>query len=80
MTPLSDALTAAQRRGLAALEKAFVAERIDSEAFHIQLHAMGITDDIDISYLATSLAVCREWGAPVPAETNGKPSDAASPK
>ena len=71
MSALAEALVAAQRRALASLEKAFVADRIDSEALHLQLHAMGITDDIDISYLATSLAVIREWGSSAPAETNG---------
>ena len=78
MSALAEALVAAQRRALASLEKAFIAERIDSEAFHIQLHAMGITDDIDIGYLATSLAVMREWGASPPAETNGNEPRKAS--
>lgn len=73
MTPLSDALTAAQRRALTALEKAYVAGAIEGEKLREGLHACGISDDVDISYLTHALDLLREWGAPVPAEPNGKP-------
>jgi hypothetical protein len=71
VTPLSDALTAAQRRALAALEKAYVAGAIESDKLREGLHACGVSDDVDISYLTHALDLLREWGAPVPAEPNG---------
>lgn len=73
MTPLSDALTAAQKRALQALEKAYVAGAIEPDALREKLHGCGISDDVDISYLVHALNVLREWGAPLPVETNGTP-------
>lgn len=78
MTPLSDALTAAQRRALAALQKAYVAEAISPDELREKLHGCGISDDVDVSYLTHTLNVLREWGAAVPAETNGKQDDVAA--
>lgn len=66
MTPLSDALTAAQRSALAALEKAYVAEAVDAEQLREGLHSCGISDDIDISFLTHALDVLREWGVTAP--------------
>lgn len=80
MTPLSDALTAAQRRALAAVEKAYVAGHIEQDAAAEVLEACGITDPVDRAFLFASLDVLREWGAPVPAETNGAKSDPAGEK
>ena len=74
MTPLSDALTAAQRRALSALEKAYVAGAFedDGEAgLMANLERIGLTDAVDAAYLRECLDVLRTWGAPVPAETNG---------
>ena len=70
MTALSDALEAAQRRTLTALQAALAAEKIDAEAFTIQLHACGISEvnDTEIGYLATCVAVCSQWGAALPTE------------
>jgi hypothetical protein len=82
MTPLSDALTAAQRSALAALEKAYVAEAVDTEDFRAGLHSCGISDDIDISFLTHALDVLREWGVTAPtmservARENGEPKKA----
>jgi len=79
MTPLSDALTTAQRRALAALEKAYVAGQVDAEAFTACLEACGISDPIDVAFLLSALDVLREWGvqAPTMAErvTDEKMSD-----
>lgn len=75
MTPLSDALTAAQRRALAALEKAYVAGKIDGEATTAKLEACGISDPVELDYLLSSLDVLREWGAPLPAEPKPSPED-----
>lgn len=73
MTPLSDALTAAQRRALAAVEKAYVAGHIEQEAAAEVLEGCGITDPVDRAFLFASLDVLREWGAPVPAENGSGP-------
>ena len=78
MTPLSDALTAAQRRALAALQKAYVAGAIEPEELREKLHGCGISDDVDVSYLTHTLDILREWGAAVPAEPNGQREDVAA--
>lgn len=80
MTPLSDALTAAQRRALAAVEKAYVAGHIEAEPAAEVLEACGITDPVDRAFLFASLDVLREWGAPVPAEPEAKPEEPISDK
>jgi hypothetical protein len=66
VTPLSDALTAAQRSALAALEKAYVAGQIDEETMAERLKGCGITDSVDIDFLTVSLNVLREWGVSAP--------------
>lgn len=66
MTPLSDALTAAQRSALAALEKAYVAGQVDAETFTAGLESCGISDPIDVSFLLCSLDVLKEWGVAAP--------------
>ena len=75
MTPLSDALTAAQKRALTALEKAYVAGALEPEGLSAALNACGISDPVDIDYLTECLNVLNAWGAAVPAEPNGKPKD-----
>ena len=69
MTPLSEALTTAQKRALAALEKAYVAGQIDGEQFSDKLELAGISDPIDIAFLICSLDVLREWGVQAPTMT-----------
>jgi len=69
VTPLSDALTTAQRRALAALEKAYVAGQVDAEAFTAGLEACGISDPIDVAFLLSALDVLREWGVQAPTMT-----------
>lgn len=84
MTPLSEALTAAQRRALQALEKAYVAGHIDAEHLSAALEAAGISDPIDIAFLLSALDVLREWGVPAPnmaervARENGEPKRASA--
>ena len=75
MTPLSDALTAAQKRALTALEKAYVAGALEPEGLSAALNACGISDPVDIDYLTECLNVLNAWGASVPAETNGTTKD-----
>lgn len=62
MTPLSEALTTAQRRALAALEKAYVAGHIEAEDLPQRLAAFGVNDPTDVAFLTASLSVLREWG------------------
>lgn len=71
MTALADALVAAQRRSLAAVEKAYVAGAIERDAATERLAEVGITDAVDVPYLLNALDVIRELGAQVPVETNG---------
>lgn len=66
MTPLAEALTAAQRRALGALEKAYVAGQIEAETLTASLEAAGITDPIDLAFLLSALDVLREWGVAAP--------------
>jgi hypothetical protein len=70
VSALAEALVAAQRRALAALEKAYVAEKIDKVELTRQISMIGLTDTVDGGFLLASLDVLREWGAPLPA-TNG---------
>jgi hypothetical protein len=51
VTPLSDALTAAQRSALAALEKAYVAGSVDDKTMVAKLVSVGISDSVDIAFL-----------------------------
>jgi hypothetical protein len=66
VTPLSDALTAAQRSALAALEKAYVAGQLDTQELTDALDGCGISDPVDLSFLVSSLDVLREWGVSAP--------------
>ena len=80
MTPLTDALTAAQRRALTALEKAYVAGHLDAENVSAWLIDCGITDPVDTAYLLHSLDVLKEWGASLPDEPQAKTDEQATPK
>jgi hypothetical protein len=66
VTPLSDALTAAQRSALAALEKGYVAGAIQAGRFTDELESCGISDPVDVAFLLCSLRVLREWGVSAP--------------
>ena len=76
MTPLSDALTAAQKAALLALQKAYVAGHVESGDVTEKLRECGITDPTDLAFWLASLDVLKEWGAPVP-QSNGKPREDA---
>ena len=71
MTPLSDALTAVQRRRLAELERSYVAEEITPDELMDGMEEVGVTDTVHLAFLLTSLSVLRAWGV-------GEPSMAAS--
>lgn len=82
MSALADALVAAQRRALAAVEKQYAAGKLEPDAVREKLTAIGLTDDVDADRLIAALDLIREYGAPLPAEpTNGsapKPEDVAA--
>ena len=84
MSALADALVAAQRRALTALEKAYVAGTLAEDRMREILDLIGTTDAVDQDRLIASLDVIRLMGASLPAEpVNGaeKASDAPmSPK
>lgn len=75
MTPLSEALTAAQRRTLQAIEKAYLSGMGTPQSVTEQLKLCGITDTVDVSYLLQCLGTLKVLGAELPAEPNGKFAD-----
>jgi len=75
MTALADALLAAQRQAIAALEKAYVAGDMDAPNLRTILGNLGATDTVDQSHLLNCLDVLRTYGAPAPSAT--RPNGAA---
>lgn len=89
MSALAEALVAAQRRALAALQKTYVhspltPEELDTEKDRVRqiMDAIGCTDTVEQGQLFAALDVIRATGAALPAEpTNGgepKPPEPAS--
>ena len=76
MTALSEALVQAQRRAIGALEKAYLADRIDWPQFSDRLKGMGCTYDVDQVHLSDALDTLKTWGASLPAATGESPKDA----
>ena len=76
MSALADALVAAQRRALAAVEKQYAAGKLEPDDVRAKLTAIGLTDDVDADRLIEALDLIREYGAPLPAE----PTNGAAPK
>jgi hypothetical protein len=81
VSALAEALVAAQRRALAALEKSYVhspltPEELDAEKDRVRaiMDAIGCTDTVEQGQLFASLDVIRATGAALPSEpTNGVP-------
>jgi hypothetical protein len=82
VSALADALVAAQRRALAAVEKQYAAGKLEADDVRAKLTSIGLTDDVDAARLIAALDLIREYGAALPAEpTNGgapKPQEKAS--
>ena len=81
MSALAEALVAAQRRALAAVEKQYAAGKIDADDVYGQLADMGMTDAVDTSRLIAALDLIREYGATLPTEPRGngaRPDDNAA--
>jgi hypothetical protein len=68
MSALAEALMAAQRRAISAMEKAYVAGRLDRDTAIAALDGIGATDAVDRDRLLLALDTIREWGASLPAE------------
>ena len=66
MTPLSDALVAAQSRAVAALGKQYVGGQLDSDAVRIALDGIGLNDPTDTERWLNALDILRETGAALP--------------
>jgi hypothetical protein len=76
VSALADALVAAQRRALAAVEKQYAAGNLEPDAVREQLDAIGLSDTVDVARLLAALDLIRDYGASLPAEpapANGKP-------
>lgn len=82
MSALAEALVAAQRRALQALEKQYVAGKLDHDGACTCLNLIGLTDTVDQDRLFFALDMIRDYGAQLPSEpTNGgepKPPEPAS--
>lgn len=78
VTALSEALAAAQRASLAALQKAYVNAGMDEEAFAAAAVECGIRDSVDLDLLIANLDVLREYGVDLPAVPQTAPAEEAS--
>ena len=80
MTALSDALAAAQAKALAALEKSYMRDLIDSETLRSSMDQIGCTDTADQLQLLAMLDTLKIHGASEPTyterRTTEKPTDA----
>jgi hypothetical protein len=66
VTALSEALVAAQRQAIAALEKAYVGGQLDDDGLAKALDAIGCADTVDGLHLLAALDVLKAWGTPPP--------------
>jgi hypothetical protein len=82
VSALAEALVAAQRRALQAVEKQYVAGKLDHDGACTCLNLIGLTDAVDQDRLFFALDMIRDYGAALPGEpTNGaaeKPAELAS--
>ena len=76
---LSAALTAAQAKAIAALEKAYVAGQVEQPEMLTLLSAMGATDTVDQERLLVALDTLRQYGATPPTPQNGPTDSGARP-
>ena len=83
MSALADALVAAQRRALAAVEKQYAAGKLEPEQVREQLDAIGLSDTVDVDRLLAALDLIRDYGATLPGEpapsSGAKPDEPATP-
>jgi hypothetical protein len=78
VSALADALVAAQRRALAAVEKQYAAGKLEADDVRAKLTAIGLTDDVDADRLLAALDLIREYGATLPAEPTTSGPDPGS--
>ena len=82
MTALAEALLAAQRQAVAAMEKHYVAGDYESDdAFRAALDLIGCTDKLEQEWLLASLKTMTTWGVQANPKLlgNGKPDAASEP-
>jgi hypothetical protein len=80
VSALADALVAAQRRALTAMEKGYLSGRLSGDDFGSTLDAIGCSDVVDQERLIAALEVMKHLGAPLPSEpTNGAQQAADEP-
>jgi Spy/CpxP family protein refolding chaperone len=76
VSALAEALVAAQRRALAAMEKQYAAGKFDGIVARQLMNEIGLNDDVDQDRLLNALDIIRQYGAPLPAEpSNGAPAE-----
>jgi hypothetical protein len=77
VSALAEALVAAQRRAISAMEKAYVAGQLDRDTAIAALDGIGATDAVDRDRLLLALDTIREWGASLPTEPkpSGEPAE-----
>jgi hypothetical protein len=68
VTALAEALVAAQRRALTAVEKAYLARTITREAAEKLMDGFGQTDEVDRQQLFAALDTVQMFGAQAPPE------------
>ena len=68
MSALAEALVAAQRRALQAIEKQYVAGKLDRDGAGTCLNLIGLNDEVDQDRLLFALDMIRDYGAQLPSE------------
>jgi hypothetical protein len=68
VSALADALVAAQRRALTAMEKGYLSGRLSGDDFGSTLDAIGCSDVVDQERLIAALEVMKHLGASLPSE------------
>jgi hypothetical protein len=80
MSALAEALVAAQRRALQAVEKQYVAGKLDHDGACTCLNLIGLNDEVDQDRLFSALDMIRDYGAPLPTEPRPANSEPKKPE
>jgi hypothetical protein len=78
VSALTEALVAAQAKALAALEKAYVAQKLDPTALVAGMDEIGCTDKVDQSALIAALDVLIVYGQTEPTYTEKRQTEKPS--
>ena len=74
MTALAEALLAAQRQAIGALQKVYLAQGINDEELSTALDNIGATDAVDQACLMECLHVLHRFGVPAPSVNGARPA------